>query len=151
MRANAPDLFDWYLLAAVPASFIVAAAVGMALERESSATCGRPLKTLLATWGISLILIQRFAAIFGAQNIQVETPVWMSGRIELLSNIVLPWSRIVIIGFSAVVLFLVWIALTQARLGLFVRGVTQNRAMASCMGVHTGRIDTWCFGLGSRR
>ncbi len=87
--------------------------------------------------------------IFGAQNVQVENPVWMSGGVELLSNVVLPYSRIVIIGFSAVVLLLVWLALTRTRLGLFVRGVTQNRAMASCTGVNTGRIDTWCFGLGS--
>ncbi|MBS0336628.1 MAG: urea ABC transporter permease subunit UrtB [Proteobacteria bacterium] len=150
VRANAPDLFNWYLLAAVPASFMVAAAVGMVLERGVIRFLyGRPLETLLATWGISLILIQAVRTIFGAQNVQVENPVWMSGGVELLSNVVLPWSRIVIIGFSAVVLLLVWLALTRTRLGLFVRGVTQNRAMASCLGVHTGRIDTWCFGLGS--
>jgi urea transport system permease protein len=150
VRANSPDLFNWYLLAAVPASFLVAAVVGMALERGVIRFLyGRPLETLLATWGISLILIQAVRTIFGAQNVQVENPVWMSGGVELLSNVVLPWSRIVIIGFSAVVLLLVWVLLTRTRLGLFVRGVTQNRAMASCMGVHTGRVDTWCFGLGS--
>ena len=150
VRSNAPDLFNWYLLAAVPASFMAAAAVGMILERGVIRFLyGRPLETLLATWGISLILIQGVRTIFGAQNVQVENPVWMSGGVELLSNVVLPWSRIVIIGFSAVVVLLVWLALTRTRLGLFVRGVTQNRAMASCMGVHTGRIDTWCFGLGS--
>ncbi len=150
VRASAPDLFNWYLLAAAPASFMVAAAVGMVLERGVIRFLyGRPLETLLATWGISLILIQGVRTLFGAQNVQVENPAWMSGGVELLSNVVLPWSRIVIIGFSAVVLLLVWLALTRTRLGLFVRGVTQNRAMASCMGVHTGRIDTWCFGLGS--
>ena len=150
VRASAPGWFNWYLLVAVPASFMVAAAVGMVLERGVIRFLyGRPLETLLATWGISLILIQSVRTIFGAQNVQVENPVWMSGGVELLSNVVLPWSRIVIIGFSAVVLLLVWLALTRTRLGLFVRGVTQNRAMASCMGVHTGRIDTWCFGLGS--
>ena len=150
MRANAPDFFNWYLLAAVPASFMAAAAVGMLLERGVIRFLyGRPLETLLATWGISLILIQAVRTVFGAQNVQVENPVWMSGGVELLSNVVLPWSRIVIIAFSAVVLVLVWLALTRTRLGLFVRGVTQNRAMASCMGIHTGRIDTWCFGLGS--
>ncbi len=150
VRANAPGWFNWYLLAAVPASFICAAVVGMLLERGVIRFLyGRPLETLLATWGISLILIQSVRTIFGAQNVQVENPVWMSGGVELLSNVVLPWSRIVIIGFSALVLVLVWLALTRTRLGLFVRGVTQNRSMASCMGVHTGRIDTWCFGLGS--
>ncbi len=150
VRTHAPDLFDWYLLAALPASFMVAAAVGMLLERGVIRYLyGRPLETLLATWGISLVLIQAVRTIFGAQNVQVENPVWMSGGVELLTNVVLPWSRIVIIGFSGVVLLLVWLALTRTRLGLFVRGVTQNRAMASCLGIHTGRIDTWCFGLGS--
>ncbi|NDH64380.1 MAG: urea ABC transporter permease subunit UrtB, partial [Alphaproteobacteria bacterium] len=135
VRANAPDFFNWYLLAAVPASFMAAAAVGMILERGVIRFLyGRPLETLLATWGISLVLIQSVRTIFGAQNVQVENPVWMSGGVELLSNVVLPWSRIVIIGFSAVVLLLVWLALTRTRLGLFVRGVTQNRAMASCLG-----------------
>jgi urea transport system permease protein len=150
VRANLPDLFNWYLLAALPASFMVAAAVGMVLERTVIRHLyGRPLETLLATWGISLILIQAVRTIFGAQNVQVENPVWMSGGVELLTNVVLPWSRIVIIAFSGVVLLLVWLALTRTRLGLFVRGVTQNRSMASCLGIHTGRIDTWCFGLGS--
>jgi len=79
----------------------------------------------------------------------VENPVWMSGGIGVMGDVVLPWSRIVIIGFAACVLLAVWLVLTRTRLGLFVRGVTQNRPMASCMGVHTRRIDTWAFGLGS--
>jgi urea transport system permease protein len=149
-RTHFPDWFNAYLIAAVPASFVVSAAVGMLLERSVIRFLyGRPLETLLATWGISLMLIQAVRTIFGAQNVQVENPVWMSGGVELLSNVVLPWSRIVIIGFSGVVLLLVWLALTRTRLGLFVRGVTQNRAIASCMGVHTARVDTWAFGLGS--
>ncbi len=149
-RAHAPGAFNWYLLAAVPMAFIVSALVGMVLERVVIRFLyGRPLETLLATWGISLMLIQGVRTLFGAQNVQVENPVWMSGGVELLSNVVLPYSRIVIIGFSGVVLLLVWLALTRTRLGLFVRGVTQNRAIASCMGVHTARVDTWCFGLGS--
>ena len=149
-RSYAPGWFNWYLLAAVPMAFIVSALVGMLLERVVIRFLyGRPLETLLATWGISLMLIQGVRTLFGAQNVQVENPVWMSGGVELLSNVVLPYSRIVIIGFSGVVLLLVWLALTRTRLGLFVRGVTQNRAIASCMGVHTARVDTWCFGLGS--
>jgi urea transport system permease protein len=110
---------------------------------------GRPLETLLATWGISLILIQAVRTLFGAQNVQVENPVWMSGGIQMLSNVVLPWSRIVIIGFAAAVLAGIWLLLTRTRLGLFVRGVTQNRPMASCVGVPTARVDTWAFGVGS--
>jgi len=142
--------FDWYLLAAVPASFIVAAAVGMLLERVVIRWLyGRPLETLLATWGISLMLIQVVRTVFGAQNVQVENPAFMSGGIQALSNVVLPWSRVYIILFAALVLLLVYFLLTKTRLGLFVRGVTQNRAMASCVGVPTARVDTWAFGLGS--
>src|SRR5207249_3629868 len=85
----------------------------------------------------------------GAQNVQVENPSWMSGGIQLFANVVLPWNRIMIIGFGALVIVLIWILLTRTRLGLFVRGVTQNRPMASCLGVPTGRVDTYAFGLGS--
>jgi urea transport system permease protein len=142
--------FDWYLLAAVPASFIVAAAVGMLLERVVIRWLyGRPLETLLATWGISLMLIQVVRTVFGAQNVQVENPAFMSGGIQALSNVVLPWSRVMIIVFALLVLILVYFLLVKTRLGLFMRGVTQNRAMASCVGVPTARVDTWAFGLGS--
>jgi urea transport system permease protein len=142
--------FDWYLLAAVPASFVMAALVGMALERGVIRWLyGRPLETLLATWGISLMLIQLVRTLFGAQNVQVENPAFMSGGLQVLSNVVLPWSRIMIIAFAGLVLFLVYFLLVKTRLGLFVRGVTQNRAMASCVGVPTARVDTWAFGLGS--
>jgi urea transport system permease protein len=149
-RSHAPGVFDWYLLFAVPAAFAVSAVVGMILERTVIRFLyGRPLETLLATWGISLILIQAVRTLFGAQNVQVENPVWMSGGIQMLSNVVLPYSRIVIIGFAAAVLAGIWLLLTRTRLGLFVRGVTQNRAMASCVGVPTARVDTWAFGVGS--
>jgi urea transport system permease protein len=149
-RAHAPDLFGWYLLAAVPAAFFASALVGMALERSVIRFLyGRPLETLLATWGISLILIQTVRTLFGAQNVQVENPVWMSGGVELLANVVLPWNRVIIIGFALAVLLLMWFLLARTRLGLFVRAVTQNRGMASCVGVPTARVDTLAFGLGS--
>jgi urea transport system permease protein len=149
-RAYMPGAFDAYLLMAVPASFAVSAAVGMALERSVIRWLyGRPLETLLATWGISLILIQGVRTLFGAQNVQVENPSFMSGGVEIFTGIVLPWSRIVIIGFAAAVLVGMGLLLSRTRLGLFVRGVTQNRAMAACVGVPTGRVDTWAFGLGS--
>jgi urea transport system permease protein len=142
--------FDWYLLAAVPASFAVAALVGMALERSVIRWLyGRPLETLLATWGISLMLIQAVRTVFGAANVQVENPAFMSGGIQALSNVVLPWSRIWIVAFAALVLVCMWLLLTRTRLGLYVRGVTQNREMAACVGVPTARVDTWAFGLGS--
>jgi urea transport system permease protein len=149
-RSYAPGAFDYYLALAVPMSFIVSALVGIALERSVIRWLyGRPLETLLATWGISLILIQSVRTIFGAQNVQVENPAFMSGGIEILTGVVLPWSRIVIIVFAGVVLAGVGLLLARTRLGLFVRGVTQNRAMASCVGVPTARVDTWAFGLGS--
>jgi urea transport system permease protein len=149
-RAHLPGAFDYYLALAVPAAFIASALVGMALERSVIRWLyGRPLETLLATWGISLILIQAMRTIFGAQNVQVENPAFMSGGIEILSGVVMPFSRIVIIAFAGVVLGAVGLLLARTRLGLFVRGVTQNRAMASCVGVPTARVDTWAFGLGS--
>ncbi len=149
-RAHVPDLFDWYLLCAVPGSFFAAALAGIALERSVIRFLyGRPLETLLATWGISLFLIQLVRTLFGAQNVQVENPGWMSGGMEIMANVVLPYSRIAIIFFAALVLLLVWLMLTRTRLGLFVRGVTQNRAMASCVGVPTPRVDMLAFGLGS--
>ena len=149
-RNHLPAAFDFYLVAAVPVAFCASAAVGMALERSVIRFLyGRPLETLLATWGISLILIQATRSVFGAQNVQVENPAWMSGGVELMANVVLPYSRIVIIFFAATVVGLVALLLTRTRLGLFVRGVTQNRPMASALGVPTGRVDTYAFGLGS--
>ena len=149
-RAHAPQAFDWYLVCALPAAFAVSALVGMVLERVVIRWLyGRPLETLLATWGISLTLIQMVRTIFGAQNVGVENPSWMSGGIQVLSNVVLPWNRVMIIAFAALVLVGMWLLLTRTRLGLFVRGVTQNREMASCVGVPTARVDTLAFGLGA--
>ncbi|QJR11447.1 hypothetical protein DSM104443_02523 [Usitatibacter rugosus] len=149
-RAHFPGAFDAYLLFAVPAAFAASMLVGMALERTVVRFLyGRPLETLLATWGISLMLIQAVRTIFGAQNVQVENPSWMSGGMEILSGVVLPYSRIVIIAFAGAVLVGIGLLLAKTRLGLFVRGVTQNRAMASCVGVPTARVDMWAFGLGS--
>ena len=144
-----PGLLDWYLVLAVPVAFVAAALVGMALERSVIRWLyGRPLETLLATWGISLFLIQLVRQIFGAQNVEVANPSWMSGGIEF-TNLTIPYNRIVIIGFALVVLIAMWLVLSRTRLGLFVRGVTQNRTMASCVGVPTGRVDLLAFGLGS--
>jgi urea transport system permease protein len=149
-RAHLPGAFDWYLVCAVPVAFAAAALVGMALERlVIRHLYGRPLETLLATWGIGLVLIQAVRTVFGAQNVGVENPAFMSGGIEVLPDLVLPWNRIVIILFAAAVLAAIGLLLTRTRLGLFVRGVTQNRAMAACVGVPTARVDTWAFGVGA--
>ena len=145
-----PGAFDWYLLAAVPVAFLASALTGAALERSVIRFLyGRPLETLLATWGISLMLQQLVRSIFGAQNVGVENPVWMSGGVQVLGNLSLPYNRLVIIGFAtAVLLGMTWL-ISKTRLGLFVRGVTQNRPIASCMGVNTARVDTYAFALGS--
>ena len=142
--------FDYYLVAALPMAFLSAAAVGALMERSVLRHLyGRPLETLLATWGISLILMQTVRTVFGAQNVAVENPTWMSGGIQVLVNLSLPWNRVLIVLFALLVLGGVALLISQTRLGLFVRGVTQNRAMASCMGVNTARIDTYAFALGS--
>ena len=149
-RQHAPAAFDFYPLVAVPVAFAISAGVGVVLERTVIRHLyGRPLETLLATWGLSLILIQGVRTIFGAQNVQVQNPSWMSGGFEIMTNVVLPWSRVVIIAFAGGVLLAVWLTLTRTRLGLYVRAVTQNRAMASALGVRTPKIDMMAFGLGS--
>ena len=149
-RAHLPGAFDWYLLIAMPVAFAVSGLVGVALERTVIRHLyGRPLETLLATWGLSLVLIQAMRTIFGAQNVQVENPAFMSGGIAIMTDVVLPWNRIVIIAFAAGVLLLVWLLLTRTRLGLWVRAVTQNRAMAGALGVRTPKVDMLAFGLGS--
>jgi urea transport system permease protein len=145
-----PSAFDWYLLAAVPVAFVAAALMGAALERSVIRFLyGRPLETLLATWGISLMLQQLVRSFFGAQNVGVENPSWMSGGVQVLGNLSLPYNRLVIVGFAVFVLLAVAWLIGRTRLGLFVRGVTQNRPIASCMGVNTARIDTYAFALGS--
>ncbi len=145
-----PSAFGWYLVCAVPASFLAAALMGAALERSVIRFLyGRPLETLLATWGISLALQQLVRSLFGAQNVSVENPVWMSGGVQVLGNLSLPYNRLVIVGFAFAVLAGVAWLIARTRLGLFVRGVTQNRPIAACMGVNTARIDTYAFALGS--
>ena len=145
-----PSLFDGYLVCAVPVSFLAAALMGAALERSVIRFLyGRPLETLLATWGISLMLQQLVRSIFGAQNVSVENPAWMSGGVQVLGNLSLPYNRLVIVGFAVAVLAGVAWLIARTRLGLFVRGVTQNRPIAACMGVNTARIDTYAFALGS--
>ena len=146
----APQWLSFYPLLALPVAFAVTGGIGMLLERTVIRHLyGRPLETLLATWGISLMLIQIVRMLFGAQNVEVANPAWLSGGIQALPNLILPWNRIVTIGFALLVLFFTWLILNKTRLGLNVRAVTQNRAMAACCGVPTGRIDMMAFGLGS--
>ncbi|MFY0588910.1 urea ABC transporter permease subunit UrtB, partial [Burkholderia pseudomallei] len=145
-----PGAFDWYPLAAIPVSFAAAAALGIVLERTVLRHLyGRPLETLLATFGVSLILIQATRMIFGAQNVQVVNPSWMSGGVTVMQNLILPYNRLAILAFALVVVGIAWAVLTKTRLGLFVRAVTQNRRMAACVGVKTARVDSYAFAFGA--
>lgn len=149
-RAYAPNAFDWYLVAAVPVSFLAAGAVGFALERiVLRHLYGRPLETLLATFGVSLLMMQAVRTIFGAQNVEVANPAWMSGGIEVLAGLVIPYNRIIIILFALGVVTVAWAVLNRTRLGLFVRATTQNRTMAACVGVRTWKVDSYAFAFGA--
>jgi urea transport system permease protein len=149
-QQHAPAYLDWYLPVALPIAFTVCALMGMALERTVLRFLyGRPLETLLATWGVSLALIQTVRLLFGAQNVAVAAPSYLSGGWLALEGVVLPYNRLAIVGFGAVVVLFVWLILTRTRLGLDVRAVTQNRSMAACMGIATARVDMWTFGIGS--
>ncbi|RUQ41217.1 MAG: urea ABC transporter permease subunit UrtB [Candidatus Competibacteraceae bacterium] len=140
---------NWSLPVAVPLAFLVAALVGIAIERGIIRFLyGRPLETLLATFGVSLILQQAVRSIFSPLNRSVATPEWMSGTI-LLGPLEVTLNRLIIIGFCIVVFALLWLALQRTRLGLEVRAVAQNRAMARAMGVRSARVDALTFGLGS--
>ena len=145
-----PSFFDWYLIIAIPVSFLASAIVGIILERTVIRHLyGRPLETLLATWGISLVLIQTVRLTFGAQNVEVANPFYLSGGVEVFNGVVFPYSRIVIIVFVVFVVIAIWALLQKTSLGLQVRAVTQNREMAACMGIPTQKVDMWTFGLGS--
>ena len=150
-RAALPaSWFDWYLLAAVPVGFLVAGAVGVVLERcIIRFLYGRPLETLLATWGISLILQQAVRSIFGAPNRAVANPGWMTGGFDAIGGFTVTWNRLYIIFFCFIVLGVLALVLNRTTFGLHMRAVTQNRAMASAMGIRTARIDALTFGLGS--
>ncbi|WP_110974598.1 urea ABC transporter permease subunit UrtB [Acinetobacter sp. WCHAc060042] len=141
---------DWYLIAAIPAAFVVSALIGMLIERTVIRPLyGRQLETLLATFGVSLILMQLVRMIFGAQNVEVSNISWLSGGIALSPSLMLPYNRIAIIVFTVAVLLLLVYLLNKTRFGLFVRAVTQNRQMARAVGIRSSRIDMMAFGLGS--
>ncbi len=149
-RAYAPGALDWYLPAALPASFLAAAVVGFVLERlVLRHLYGRPLETLLATFGVSLLLMQAVRTLFGAQNVEVSNPGWMSGGFEWMPGLVIPYNRIVIVLFALAVVAIAWAVLNRTRLGLFVRATTQNRTMAACVGVRTWQVDSYAFAFGA--
>ena len=149
IRTYDPALFDYSLAIALPLAFMVSGAVGIVVERTIIRFLyGRPLETLLATWGLSLILQQVVRTIFGPTNKDVGNPAWMSGAFEL-GQITITYNRLWIICFTLIVFVALLAMLRFTRLGLEMRAVTQNRAMAAAMGIRTARIDALTFGLGS--
>lgn len=149
-QQHAPGAFDWYIALALPVAFLVCFAAGVVLERTVVRHLyGRPLETLLATWGISLIVIQLIRLSFGASNVTVQNPSFLSGGFALFPGVVLPYSRLAVVLFVVFVVGLVGFVLNRTPMGLQVRAITQNREMAAAMGIPTRRVDTWTFGLGS--
>jgi urea transport system permease protein len=149
IRTHNPALFDYSLIIAIPLAFLVAGIIGILIERGIIRFLyGRPLETLLATWGLSLVLQQAVRTAFGPTNREVGSPSWMSGAFEV-GHITVTYSRLWIICFALAVFVALLAMLQFTRLGLEMRAVTQNRAMAASMGIRTNRVDALTFGLGS--
>ena len=139
-----------YFIIALPASFLAAALVGLLLERSIIRFLyRRPLESLLATWGISLVMQQLFRLIFGANNVQVSSPDWLSGN-WTFNDVIFGWNRVFVIGFAILIIVVTWLVINKTQLGLLIRAVMQNRNMAACMGIRTERVNmmTFAFGCG---
>ena len=149
IRGSAPWLFEYSLLIAAPLAFLVSGSVGVGIERGVCRYLyGRPLETLLATWGISLILQQTVRTLFGPTNKEVGNPEWMSGAFEL-GQITITYNRLWILIFALVVFAMLLVVLKKTAMGLQMRAVTQNRRMAEAMGIRSGWVDAMTFGLGA--
>ncbi len=149
IRQNYPGLFDWSIAIALPLAFLVTGLVGVAIERGVIRFLyGRPLETLLATWGLSLIIQQGVQRIFTANIREVGNPSWMSGSFEL-GGLAITWNRFYIVIFALMVFVALLMVLKYTAIGLHMRAVTQNRRMASAMGIRTPLVDAMTFGLGS--
>ena len=149
-RAALPDRLDLYFVAALPISFLVAAAVGLVMERGVIRFLyGRPLETLLLTWGASLIIQQGLRLWFGAANVDVASPSWLSGGYPVMVGVTLPYNRMFIICLATVSVAATYWLLFQSSAGLRIRAVTQNRSMSSCLGVRAGVVDATTFAFGA--
>ena len=147
--ARFPAYADSYFFVALPLAFLVAGVVGLALEwGVIRFLYGRPLETLIVTWGVGMILQQGARLYFGDQT-SVNSPTWFRGGVEVLTGLIFPWSRIFIVGLALVALGALWLLLYRSYAGLNVRAVMQNRAMAACLGVSTRRVDAVTFALGT--
>jgi urea transport system permease protein len=144
-----PSVFDSYFLTALPVAFLSAAGFGLLLEATVIRFLyGRPLETMLATWGVSLVLMQAARVYFGDLT-SVVAPAWLSGGQQVLVGVYLPYNRIFIIGLSIICVFGIYYALFKSNLGLRVRAVTQNRNMSACLGIPTRKVDAYTFAFGS--
>jgi urea transport system permease protein len=149
LRTHAPGLMDWSLAIALPAAFLMSGAIGVAIERGICRFLyGRALETLLATWGVSLILQQTVRSLFGPTNQMVSNPSWMAGSFEV-GQLTITYGRFWIVIFALCVFAGLLLLLKRTPMGLQMRAVTQNRRMASAMGVRTGWVDAMTFGLGA--
>ncbi len=149
-QGNAPGAFEYYFLVSLPLSFLVAGAAGFVLERGVIRFLyGRPLETLLLTWGISLMIQQGLRLWFGAANVDVISPKWLSGGVPVMVGFQLPYNRLFIIGLATVAVAGMYLLLFKTDAGLRIRAVTQNRGMAACLGVRSRRVDALTFALGS--
>jgi urea transport system permease protein len=149
-RTHWPQYFEAYFVIALPVAFVVAAAVGVVLERGVIRHLyGRPLETLLLTWGASLIIQQALRLWFGAANVDVSSPRWLSGGFALLTGLTLPFNRLFIIGLATVSVAAMYWLLFRTNRGLTIRAVTQNRSMSACLGIRAGVVDAVTFALGA--
>ena len=145
-----PNHIGVSILVAIPAAFVVGGVAGVVLERTIIRFLyGRPLETLLATFGVSLVLQQLVRSVFSANNRSVETPAWMSGTWQLNGALSITYNRLYIVIFTLIVFAILVAVLKRTRLGLDIRAVSQNRAMAQAMGIRTEWVDAMTFGLGS--
>jgi urea transport system permease protein len=141
--------YESYFIFALPLSFLMAALAGLAIERSVIRFLyRRPLESLLATWGISLIMQQCFRMVFGANNVQVNSPSWLVGHFSV-NDVIFGYNRVFVIGFAVLIVLGTWLLLTKTPLGLLIRAVMQNRGMASCIGVRTDRVNMLTFAFGS--
>lgn len=150
LRHIAPALIDWYLILAMPFAFLITAAIGIALEASLLRHLyKRPLMSLLATWAVSLFLVNLVRVIFGTQNLQFETPFYVTGGVPVIGDFIFTWNRMFAIAFAVATLAITWAVVRKTPLGLNIRAVTQNRDMAASIGIPTRRVDMMAFGLGS--
>jgi urea transport system permease protein len=150
LRHIAPGLLDWYLIIAIPVAFLATAAIGIALEAALLRHLyRRPLMSLLATWAVSLFLINLVRVTFGTQNLNFVTPFYVTGGVPVIGDFIFTWNRMFAIAFAVLTLALTWGLMRLTPLGLNIRAVTQNRTMAGCIGIPVRHVDRMAFGLGS--